>query len=162
MSDLNKVMIIGRLGRDPELKRTASGQAVANFSVATSEKYTDKSGSKHESTEWHNVVAWGKLAEIIEQYVSKGSQIYVEGKLQTRSWDDSNGVKKYKTEIVCSSMQMLGGRNNSQGSNSNGGGYQNDNSNSGMSRNDNGANYNQDDAPPPQDSQYPIEDDLPF
>jgi single-strand DNA-binding protein len=108
MAALNKVMIIGNLGRDPEVKMTPSGQKVGNFSVAVTEKYTDKQGQKQEKTEWVNVVFWGKQAEICEQYLKKGSPIYVEGKLQTQSWEDDNGVKKYRTDVVGSVLQMLG------------------------------------------------------
>jgi single-strand DNA-binding protein len=107
--DLNKVMIIGRLTRDPEIRTTPNGANVAAFSVATSFNWTDQSGQKKEQTEFHNVVAWRKLADIIGQYLKKGSQVYLEGRLQTRSWDDkTSGQKKYRTEIVVDSMIMLG------------------------------------------------------
>jgi single-strand DNA-binding protein len=109
MAGINKVMLIGRLGKDPEARRTNSGSAVANFSVATSENWTDKNGQKQEKTEWHRVIVFGKLAEIVSQYVKKGSQIYVEGKLQTRSWQDKDNQTKYTTEIVAQSVQFLGG-----------------------------------------------------
>ncbi|MCF8216784.1 MAG: single-stranded DNA-binding protein [Chlorobium sp.] len=106
---LNKVMLIGHLGNDPELRTTASGQSVANFTVATSENFKDATGNWQERTEWHRIVSWGKLAEICNQYLKKGRQVYIEGRLQTRSWDDSkSGEKKYTTEIVCTDMQMLG------------------------------------------------------
>lgn len=108
--DLNKVMIIGRLTRDPELKTTPSGQNVANFSVATSMKWKDQSGGDKEKTEFHNVVAWRKLAEIIGQYLKKGSQVYIEGRLETRNWDGDDGKKRYRTEIIADNMIMLGGR----------------------------------------------------
>ena len=108
MAGLNKAMIIGHLGRDPEMRHTQSGTAVANFSVATSERFTDKSGEKQERTEWHNIVAWGKLAEICERYLVKGKQVYLEGRLQTRKWEDKNGNDRYTTEIVANQMQMLG------------------------------------------------------
>lgn len=115
MSSLNKVQIIGRLGKDPEVRTIPSGNKVANFSIATSEKFKDKSGQLQEKTEWHNIVIWGKLAEIIEKYVRKGSLIYLEGKLETRSWDDqATGQKKYKTEINCNIMQMLGSKSDNQ------------------------------------------------
>jgi len=104
---LNKVMIIGRLGQDPELKHTPTGTAVCNFSVATSESWNDKSGQKQEKTEWHRVVVWNKLAELCNQYLNKGKQVFVEGKLQTRSWDDKDGQKKYTTEILASTVQFL-------------------------------------------------------
>jgi single-strand DNA-binding protein len=108
---VNKVILIGNLGRDPEVRSTPSGQAVASFTLATSRKWRDKSGQRQEQTEWHNIVVWGKQAEIAGQYLTKGKQIYVEGRLQTRSWDDRNtGEKKYRTEIVCDTFQMLGSR----------------------------------------------------
>src|SRR3989344_3835589 len=107
--DLNKVMLIGRLTRDPEIRTTPTGQNVAAFSVATSFNWTDQSGQKKEQTEFHNVVAWRKLADIIGQYLKKGSQVYLEGRLQTRSWDDkTSGQKKYRTEVVVDNMIMLG------------------------------------------------------
>ena len=96
--DLNKVMIIGRLTRDPEMRTTPSGATVVNFSLATNRAYTTTTGEKREEVEYHNIVAWGKLAQIISQYVTKGRRIYIEGRLQTRSWDDQNGIKHYKTE----------------------------------------------------------------
>lgn len=109
--DLNKVMIIGRLTRDPEVKTIQSGQSVANFSVATGRKWKDaNSGEQREMTEFHNIVAWRKLAEICSQYLRKGNQVYIEGYLQTRSWDDPSGNKRYKTEIVADNLIMLGGR----------------------------------------------------
>ena len=109
--DLNKSMIIGRLTRDPEIRSTQSGQNVANFSVATGRQWTDKgTGQKKEQTEFHNVVAWGRLADICQQYLKKGNQVYIEGRLQTRSWDDQSGTKRYRTEIIANEMIMLGGR----------------------------------------------------
>ncbi len=105
--NLNKAMIIGNLVRDPELRTTNSGQNVVSFSVATNLVWTDADGQKQEKPEYHNVVAWRRLAEIINQYLKKGSKVYIEGRLQTRSWDDPNGVKKYKTEIVADNMIML-------------------------------------------------------
>ncbi|MCG8344068.1 MAG: single-stranded DNA-binding protein [Chlorobiales bacterium] len=106
---LNKAMLIGHLGTDPEMRVTASGTSVVNFTLATNESFRDSSGNLQERTEWHRIVAWGKLAEICNQYLKKGRQVYIEGRLQTRSWDDSKtGEKKYTTEIICSDMQMLG------------------------------------------------------
>jgi len=105
---LNKVILIGNLGRDPELSYTAGGVAVAKFSVATGERWKDQEGNMQERTEWHNIVAWRKLAEICGQYLKKGSKVYLEGKLQSRSWDDKNtGVKRYATDIVVDDMIML-------------------------------------------------------
>ena len=109
MSGINKVILVGRLGRDPEVKYTPSGVAVANFSIATSEEWKDKNtGEKQERTEWHRIVAWRRLGEICGEYLHKGKEIYIEGKLQTRSWDDRDGNKRYTTEIVANIMQMLG------------------------------------------------------
>jgi single-strand DNA-binding protein len=111
MSGINKVILIGRLGSDPEVRYTPSGVAVANFSVATSEEWKDKNtGEKQERTEWHRIVAWRRLGEICGEYLSKGKQIYVEGRIQTRSWDDRDGNKKYTTEIIASDIQFLGSR----------------------------------------------------
>lgn len=107
---INKVMLIGRLGQDPELKYTPSGSAVCNFSLATSESWTDKSGQKQEKTEWHRVVVWGKLAELCNQYLAKGRQAFIEGSLQTRQWDDKQGQKRYTTEINAKNVQFLGGQ----------------------------------------------------
>jgi single-strand DNA-binding protein len=124
MGSLNKVMLIGNLGKDPEVRAIPSGAKVANFSIATTDSYTDKNtNQKVEKTEWHNIVMWRGLAEVAEKYLRKGSQIYVEGRLQTRSWDDQNGQKRYTTEIIADQMQMLGSpRNRAEGGE--GGGYQ--------------------------------------
>jgi single-strand DNA-binding protein len=107
MAGVNKVILVGRLGRDPELRYTQSGIAVANFSIATSEKWTDREGKKHEPTEWHRIVAWRRLGEICGEYLRKGSQVYIEGKLQTRDWVDRDENKRRTTEIVALNMQML-------------------------------------------------------
>ncbi|MBD3378360.1 single-stranded DNA-binding protein [candidate division KSB1 bacterium] len=107
---LNKVMLIGRLGADPELKYTPSNTAVLNMSIATNTSYKAQDGSQVENTEWHRIVAWRKLAEIINQYAKKGSQVYVEGRITTRSWEDKDGTKRYTTEVVADSIQLLGGR----------------------------------------------------
>ncbi|MFH1351577.1 MAG: single-stranded DNA-binding protein [Pseudomonadota bacterium] len=115
MAGINKVILIGRLGRDPEVRYTPSGSAVANFTIATSEQWTGKDGEKQERTEWHSIVAWGRLGEICGEYLHKGSQIYIEGRIQTRSWEDKEGVKRYKTEIIVQSMQMLGAASNREG-----------------------------------------------
>lgn len=117
MASLNKVMLIGNLGKDPEVRYTASGQAVGNFPIATTEKWKNKdSGQFEEKTEWHNIVVWGKVAELCREYLSKGRSVYVEGRLQTRSWEDQNGQKRYTTEVVAQTVQFLGGRGNSSGS----------------------------------------------
>lgn len=108
---VNKVILVGNLGQDPEVRYTANGAAVANITIATSEQWTDKqSGQKQEKTEWHRVVLFGRLGEIAGEYLRKGSQVYLEGKLQTRKWQDQNGQDRYTTEIVANEMQMLGGR----------------------------------------------------
>ena len=106
--NLNKVMIIGNLTRDPETRTIPSGQSVSSFSVATNRRWKDtKTGEPKEASEFHNIVAWGKLADICNQYLKKGSKVYLEGRLQTRSWDDQNGNKKYRTEIVANNLIML-------------------------------------------------------
>ena len=110
MASINKVILIGNLGKDPELKYTPSGQAVANFSLATNEKWKDKDGNMQDRTEWHNIVIWGRMAENAKEYLAKGRSVYIEGRIQTRSWDDKDGNKKYMTEIVAQSMQFLGSR----------------------------------------------------
>lgn len=139
MAGVNKAILIGRLGADPEIRYTASGAPVANFRIATSESWTGKDGKKDERTEWHKIVAWGKLGELCGEYLSKGRRVFVEGKLQTRSWDDKSGNKKYTTEIVALSVQFLDGP---------------------QKRSDNGksdpAPGGFDDSPPPPD------DDIPF
>lgn len=146
MSGLNKVMLIGRLGSDPELRYTPDGTAVANFSIATSEEWKDKNtGEKKERTEWHRVVAWRRLGEICGEYLAKGKQIYVEGRIQTRSWEDKDGNKRYTTEIVASDIQFLGIKD----SNNSGGSYINKSAAGGP------------DMPAPQGSEA-RDDDIPF
>jgi single-strand DNA-binding protein len=111
MAGINKAILIGRLGADPEVRYTPSGVAVANFSIATSEEWKDKdTGEKKERTEWHRIVVWSKLGELCGEYLSKGRQVYIEGRIQTRSWDDRDGKKRYTTEIVATDVQFLGGR----------------------------------------------------
>jgi single-strand DNA-binding protein len=113
---VNKVILIGNLGKDPEVKVTPSGTPVAKFSLATNERYKDKAGQWQDRTEWHNLVAWQRTAEIIGEYVKKGSKIYVEGRLQTSSWDDkTTGEKKYRTEIVVNDLVLLSGRGDGEG-----------------------------------------------
>jgi single-strand DNA-binding protein len=156
---VNKVILIGNLGRDPEVRSTPSGQPVASFTLATSRRWRDKSGQKQEQTEWHSIVVWGKQAEIAGQYLTKGKQVYIEGRLQTRSWDDrTSGEKKYKTEIVCDTFQMLGqkgGDFESHGGQDRGyGGGQaapSRSSDSGPSYDEGGGNFGE-----------PEEDDIPF
>jgi single-strand DNA-binding protein len=114
---VNKVILIGNLGKDPEVKYTPSGTTVAKFSLATNERYKDKSGEWQDRTEWHNIVAWQRLAEIVGEYVKKGSKLYIEGRLQTSSWDDKeSGQKRYKTEVVANDLVLLSGRGEDEGS----------------------------------------------
>jgi single-strand DNA-binding protein len=105
---VNKVILVGNLGSDPEVRTTPGGQRVANFRLATSRSWNNQEGQRQEKTEWHSIVAWGKTADIVERYLQKGKQVYVEGRLETRSWQDKDGQTRYKTEIICESMQMLG------------------------------------------------------
>lgn len=107
MGSLNKVMLIGRLGADPEKRVTQSGSAVVTLNLATSEKYKDKSGNNQEKTEWHKVVLWNKLAELAEQYLSKGKQVYIEGSLKTNEWNDKDGNKRYTTEVIGQKLQFI-------------------------------------------------------
>lgn len=117
MAGVNKVILIGNLGKDPEVRHLESGVAVANFSLATSETYKDRTtGERKTQTEWHNIVLWRGLAEVAEKYLRKGNQIYVEGKLRTRSWEDQDGNTRYTTEVVADSMTMLGSKNENAGS----------------------------------------------
>jgi single-strand DNA-binding protein len=110
MASVNKAIILGNLGKDPETRYMPNGEAVTNLTIATTESWKDKSGAKQEKTEWHNIVAYRKLAEIIGEYVKKGSSIYIEGRIQTRKWQDKEGKDRYTTEIIADSMQMLGGK----------------------------------------------------
>ena len=121
---VNKVILVGRLGRDPETRYTGGGQAVANFSVATDESYKDKNGERQKRTEWHKIVVWGKQAEIAQQYLRKGSLIFIEGRIQSREWQDKEGQKRTSFEIVASNFRMLGGRSDgaAAGASASGGG----------------------------------------
>lgn len=110
MGSVNRAMVLGNLGQDPEVRFTPGGQAVCNFSVATNEKWTDKSGHTQERTEWHRIVAWGKTAELCGEYLRKGRQVFIEGKLQTREWTDKEGTKRYTTEIVADRVTFIGGK----------------------------------------------------
>ena len=139
---VNKVILVGNLGRDPEVRTTPNGQPVANFTLATHRRWRDRDGNRQEETEWHTVVCWGRQAEVAGEYLTKGKQIYVEGRLQTRSWEDrQSGEKKYRTEVICDNFQMLGARGEGGG----GGGYQSS-----------GASGGSDFGGPPED------DDIPF
>lgn len=121
MAALNKVMLIGNLGADPEMRFTGNGQAVANFRIAINRKWTDRDGQQQEDTEWVSIVAWGRQAELAGEYLQKGSSVFVEGRIQTRQWQDREGQNRYTTEVVVFNMQFLGGR---QGQGSGGGDYQ--------------------------------------
>lgn len=112
---VNKVILIGNVGADPELRYTPGGTAVSNFNMATNESWNDSGGEKQERTEWHRIVVWGRLAEICNQYLRKGSKVYIEGRLQTRSWDGQDGQKRYTTEVVARDMQMLDSRDDMGG-----------------------------------------------
>jgi single-strand DNA-binding protein len=152
MASVNKVILIGNLGADPELRQTQSGMAVANLRLATTDNRKDRDGNRQERTEWHRIVAFGRTAELCGQYLSKGRQVYIEGRLQTRSWDDRDGNKRYSTEIVADNVTFLSGGDRSGGGGGGGGdqgGYQSaPPSNPAPARPD---------APPPED-----DDDLPF
>ena len=119
---VNKVILVGRLGRDPETRYTGGGQAVANFSVATDESYRDKNGERQKRTEWHKIVVWGKQAEIAQQYLKKGSLIFIEGRIQSREWQDKEGQKRYMTEVVCEDLVLLSNRGGEGGGAPMGGG----------------------------------------
>jgi len=119
---VNKVILVGNLGANPEMRFTQGGQAVANLRLATTERWTDRNGQKQEQTEWHRVVVWGKTAEIVGQYCTMGRQIYVEGRIRTRQWQDQQGQKRYSTEVVATSVQLLGSRDGGGGGGMPGGG----------------------------------------
>ena len=115
MASVNKVILVGNLGKDPEVRYMPNGDAVANFSIATTDTWKDKNGMRQERTEWHNISMYRRLAEIAGEYLKKGSSVYVEGRLQTRKWQDKNGQDRYTTEIICDQMQMLGGKSGGGG-----------------------------------------------
>lgn len=110
MASVNKAILIGNLGADPELRYTSNGTAVASFNMATTERYKDKNGDQQERTEWHSIVCWGRMGELANEYLRKGRSVYIEGRIQTRNYEDKDGIKRYKTEIVAQQMQFLGGR----------------------------------------------------
>ena len=144
MAGVNKAILIGNLGRDPELRYTQSGSAVANFTLATSENWNNKKGEREERTEWHRIVAWGRTAELCAQYLAKGRTVYIEGRIQTREWEDKEGQKRRTTEIVANTVQFLGGRGQGAGGGGGGGGR---------------------DLPPPSSPSEPPpggDDDIPF
>ena len=155
---INKVILVGNLGKDPEVRYMPSGKAVTNFSIATSESWTDKStGDKQERTEWHNIVLFDKLGEIAAEYLRKGSQVYIEGSLRTRKWQDKEGKDRYTTEIVGRDMQMLGSRGGAGGG-SGGGGFE---SRGGESRQSRPAAV-ENRSPPPAGDEGGFDDDIPF
>jgi len=154
---VNKVMLLGNVGKDPEIRTTAGGMTVASFSLATAERAKDQQGNWADKTEWHNLVCFQRTAEIVRDYVKKGSQLFVEGKIQTRSWDDkTSGEKKYRTEILVNELSLLGGRGD--GGSSSGGGYEK--SSGGYS----GSRSSAASAPPANDyaDQGITDDDIPF
>jgi len=114
MAGINKVILVGNLGKDPEVRTLENGAKVANFTVATSESYKNREGQRVTQTEWHNIVLWRGLAEIAEKYLRKGNQVYIEGKIRTRSWDDKDGVKRYTTEVLGDNLTMLGSRRDNE------------------------------------------------
>lgn len=142
---INKVILVGNLGQDPEVRYTPAGAAVTTISVATTEAWNDKEGNKQERTEWHRVVFFSRLAEIAGEYLKKGSQVYIEGKLRTNKWQDKSGNDRYTTEIMANEMQMLGGRPGSGGGMGGGGNMpsapKNNNTSNNNNNNDNGPNY---------------------
>lgn len=146
---INKVILVGNVGRDPEMQSTPSGQSVAKFSVATSRKWKSRDGERKEETQWHNCVAWGRTAEVIAQYVTKGKQLYVEGRMQTNSWEDrETGKKQYRTEVIVENFQFLGGKSDgSQQRQSSGGGGGGTQSSFGGGRSSNTSNFDNDDVP---------------
>lgn len=150
---VNKAIIVGNLGADVELRYTQSGQAVANFRVATNERWTDKEGESQERTEWHRIVVWGRQAENCEKYLSKGRQVYIEGRLQTRDWEDRDGNKRYTTEIVAQTVQFLSGGTGGGGGFSGGGGG---------GGGGGGADYSGDPGPEANFDQSFNDDDIPF
>ena len=160
---VNKVILIGNLGQDPELRYTGSGTAVCNMRLATTETYKDRDGNQVETTEWHNVVAWSRLAEICGEYLKKGRQVYIEGQLQTRQWEDNDGNTRYTTEIKARERQMLGGRDDNSGGGGNYGGGGNTYDQRPQRQSNNGGGQKQQPASSPSDDySFTPDDDLPF
>jgi len=180
MAGINKVILVGNLGKDPEVKTVSSGVQVARFSVATSESYTNKEGQKIENTEWHNIVLWRGLATVAEKYLKKGNKVYIEGKLRNRQYDDKDGIKRYTTEVEATDMLLLDrpqgqGQNNNSGNNYGGQNQNNYNNPNSNNFNPNQNSYNNDSV---QNTNYgggnsysggntpnnepPVSDDLPF
>ena len=160
MAGVNKAILVGNLGRDPELRHTPNGQAVANFTLATSESWTDKSGERQERTEWHRIVVWGRQAEMCAQYLSKGRTVYVEGRIQTREWEDKEGAKRYTTEINASSVNFIGPRTDGGGGGGGGGGGYSGGGGGYSGGGGGGGGGMQNDAP--AEPGPPMDDDIPF
>ena len=159
MSSMSKTILVGRLGGDPEVKYTGGGTAVANFSVATSEKWTDKqSGQKQEKTEWHKIVIWGKLAEICGEYLKKGALVYLEGRNETEKWTDKEGIERYTTKVICHEMKMLGSKDDGQRS---GGGSRDGNNGSRPQQQQRPGGQQQNQRQQQQQSNFD-DDDIPF
>ena len=150
MAGVNKAILVGNLGRDPELRQTPNGQSVVNFTLATSENWTDKSGERQERTEWHRIVAWGRTAEMCNQYLSKGRTVYVEGRIQTREWEDKDGNKRYTTEVNAQTVNFIGPRTDGGGGSTSYPGRDENQASSAPANN------------PPMDSAPPVDDDIPF
>ena len=155
MAGVNKAILVGNLGRDPELRTTPNGQSVVNFTLATSENWTDKSGERVERTEWHRIVVWGKTAEMCAQYLSKGRTVYVEGRIQTREWEDKDGNKRYTTEINANTVNFIGPRASGGGGGDSGGGPSGGSGPSGSSGPSGGSGPSGDPGPP-------MDDNIPF
>ena len=160
MANLNKVMLIGRFGQDPEIRYTQSGSAVANATIATNDYWTDKQGEKQERTEWHSLVLWDRLADLAQSYLKKGSQVYVEGRLQTRNWEDQQGQKHYKTEVVVTTMQFLDTKS-SEGGDTPVGGSSDYSDSSATPQSSSSVADSTNDQKAPQNDEF-IKDDIPF
>jgi single-strand DNA-binding protein len=152
--NLNKVMLIGRLGKDPEIRYTKSGDAVANFTMATTDTWKDRQGNRQERTEWHTIVAWRQLADFVQNYLKKGRLIFVEGRLQTRDWTDQQNVKHYRTEVVANTINFMEPRPDGERAQQGGG-------TGGQRQQQQPAQDSYDQGPPPEDAPY-AEDDIPF
>jgi single-strand DNA-binding protein len=161
MAGVNKAILVGNLGRDPELRTTPNGQSVVNFTLATSETWNDKSGERQERTEWHRIVVWGKTAEMCNQYLSKGRTVYIEGRIQTREWEDKDGAKRYTTEVNASTVNFIGPRQDGAGGGGGGAGGGGGNYGGGGGAPSGGGG-----APSGggggMDSSPPMDDDIPF
>jgi len=165
---INKVIVVGNLGNDPELRYMPNGNAVANLSIATSESWKDQQGQQQERTEWHRVTMYRRLAEIAGEYLKKGSQVFIEGKLQTRKWQDKEGNDRYTTEIIADNMQMLGGGGQGGGQNAQGGGYQqrpaqqDSGGQGGSNQNNSKPQQTPQQAPKMSEPDIDFDDDIPF